>query len=72
MLHREHAATDSNSLIILFVVLLPQDTSGERKTTLCKGEGTYNLHKAEATKAEICRSNLLQALLKVSLSPYFI
>ena len=71
MLHREHAATDSDSLIIHFVVLLPQDASGERKRTLCKGEGTYNLPKAGATNGESCRSNLLQALLKVSLRPHF-
>lgn len=71
MLHTEHAANDSNSLIILFVVLLPQDTSPERKTTLRKGEETYNLAEAEATKGEICKSDLLRALLKVSLRPHF-
>lgn len=70
MLHTEHATIHSNCLT-LSVVLLQEDTCGERRRILFKGEGTQNLLKAEATKADICRSNLLQVFLNLSLRPYF-
>lgn len=65
MLHGEHTIIDGSSLI--FVILLPQNGFGKKKRTLYKDKGKYNLPKEEVTKGEICRTNLLQALLKVSL-----
>lgn len=70
MLHTEDETILSNCFTP-FVFLLQQGTSGERRRILCKGERTSNLLKAEATKADICRSNLLQVFLNISLRSYF-
>lgn len=66
MLHREHAATDSSSLIILFVVLLPQDSSGERvPDAKVRGHTTYPRQKTLGVRSAdlIC--------FRLPLRPYF-
>lgn len=54
--------SDSNSLTIHFVALLPQNVSGERMRPLTRDEGTKLVARAMAGKAKMYRVDLLQAL----------
>lgn len=54
--------SDSNSLTIHFVALLPQNVSGERMRPLTRDEGTKLVARAMAGKGKMYRVDLLQAL----------
>lgn len=54
--------SDSNSLTIHFVALLPQNVSGERMRPLTRDEGTKLVAHAMAGKGKMYRVDLLQAL----------